>query len=231
MATRKSVKHVAPEEGSGADAESVVIGPLFANARRSKGWTLQELSEASGVAIGTLSKIENGKSGASFDTVVRVSRALEISFEDILSPNSPRFASGRRSITRKGNGVRFGFHRYEYELPCNDLVRKAMIPLIMTINTRELMPRKKWQSHPGEEYIYVVSGSVDLHTEFYEPVRINEGDSAYFDSMMAHALVNVGEGDAKMLSICLSGSLSELFGGRAGLSVEGNMLSFDSDHD
>lgn len=224
-------KRVAPEEGSGTVAEAVSIGPLLAAARRRKGWTLQELGRESGVAIGTLSKIENGKSGASFDTVVRVARALDVSFEDILSPNSPKFASGRRSITQKGKGIKFGFNYYEYEIPCNDLVRKAMIPLQMTIKTRELMPRSKWQSHPGEEYIYVVSGAVELHTEIYGPTRLDAGDSAYFDSTMAHALVSVGEGDAFMLSICLSASLDELFASNGQLRVERGAIIFDNSKD
>ncbi|WP_425105113.1 helix-turn-helix domain-containing protein [Ancylobacter sp.] len=231
MMTMRKRKRIAPEEGSGSVAESVSIGPLLADARRRKGWTLQELGRKSGVAIGTLSKIENGKSGASFDTVVRVARALEVSFEDILSPNGPKFASGRRAITRKGRGVKFGFNYYEYEIPCNDLVRKAMIPLQMTIKTRELMPRSKWQSHPGEEYIYVVSGAVDLHTEVYGPVRLEAGDSVYFDSMMAHALVNVGDGDAFMLSICLSASLDELFASNSDLRVERGAIIFDNGED
>ena len=122
-------------ETDSAEADAgVLIGPLLAAARKKKKWTLSELAKASGVAIGTLSKIENGKSGASFDTVVRVANALEMSFDALLGPNSARFASGRRSISRAGEGLRFGFGRYDYEIPCNDLVSKAMIPLVMIIN-------------------------------------------------------------------------------------------------
>jgi transcriptional regulator with XRE-family HTH domain len=229
MAKRTSTRRVAPEEGVGGGDAGVSVGPLLAAARKRKGWTLQDLGRASGVAIGTLSKIENGKSGASFDTIVRVAGALEMSFDDILGPNSPSFASGRRAITKAGDGVKFGFGSYQYEIPCNDLVSKAMIPLIMNINIRELMPRNKWQTHPGEEYIYVLSGSIEMHTEIYGPAKLDAGDSAYIDSMMAHAFVNVGAGEARMLSICLSNSLNELFGRRTRIAADGTSLSFDND--
>ena len=231
MPKRPRARAVSPETDSAEADAGVLIGPLLAATRKKKKWTLSQLAKASGVAIGTLSKIENGKSGASFDTVVRVANALEMSFDDLLGPNSPRFASGRRSVSRAGEGVKFGFGKYDYEIPCSDLVSKAMIPLIMTINTREVSPRSKWQSHTGEEYIYIISGGVQMHTEFYGPVTLQAGDSTYIDSMMAHAFVNVGPGDAKMLSVCLSGSLEELFGRRATPAADGAIVAFDLDKD
>jgi len=221
VAERVKQKHVAPEEGSGPSGTASSVGPLLAAARKRRGWTLQELSKHSGVAVGTLSKVENGKSGASFDTVSRVAAALDLSFDKLLGPNNPKFASGRRSISRNGEGLKFGFMSYDYLVACNDLVSKAMIPLVMTIKTRDVLPKSKWARHQGEEYIYVVTGSILMYTEFYEPVQLNQGDSAYIDSMMSHAFANVGEGAAEMLSICLTGSLSELFAGREEIAGEG----------
>jgi transcriptional regulator with XRE-family HTH domain len=203
--------HRAPEEGD-AESSQPAVGAKLAKARHDRGWTLMQLSKASGVAIATLSKVENGKSGASFDTISRVAGALKLRFDDILEPASKKFASGRRSVTRAGKGIRFGFRSYDYEIPCNDLISKAMVPLIMTIKTRSILPIDQWASHEGEEYIHILDGSIELHTEIYGPVHLDKGDSAYIDSMMPHAFVNVGKGDARMLSVCLSGSLKELFG-------------------
>jgi transcriptional regulator with XRE-family HTH domain len=207
--------HLAPEEVQRSGAAIVLgqpeVGRKLAEGRRAKQWTLVQLSQESGVAIGTLSKVENGKSGASFDTVSRVARALGLRIDDLLSPTAPRFAVGRRAISKRGEGVRFGFNSYDYLVPCNELTRKAMVPLIMTIRTREVLPPESWASHEGEEYIYVLSGSIELHTEFYEPTRLDAGDSAYIDSTMRHAFVSVGEEDARMLSVCLADSLPRLF--------------------
>ena len=40
-----------------------------------------------------------------------------------------------------------------------------------------------------------------MHTEFYEPFRLEAGESAYFDSSMAHLYVSVTDEDARVLSV------------------------------
>lgn len=207
--------HLAPEEVLRDAAATTLgqpeIGRRLAEGRKLKGWTLAQLSGQSGVAIATLSKVENARSGASFDTVARVARALGLRFDDILSPSNPRFATGRRVVSRAGEGVRFGFNSYDYIIPCNEITSKAMVPLIMTIKAREPLPIEAWASHEGEEYIHVISGVVELHTEHYAPAILRSGDSAYIDSVMRHAFVSRGDGDAQIISVCLAGSVSELF--------------------
>ena len=39
-------------------------------------------------------------------------------------------------------------------------------------------------SHKGEEFIYVLSGTVSLHTDQYRRLVLEAGDSCYFDSTM-----------------------------------------------
>jgi transcriptional regulator with XRE-family HTH domain len=205
---------LAPEAAAPGIIGQPEIGRRLSRARHDRGWTLARLSAESGVAIATLSKVENARSGASFDTVARVARALGLRFDDILSPDSPSLAKGRRAVTRAGEGVGFGFGSYDYLVPCGELTQKAMVPLIMTIKAREVLPPESWASHAGEEYIHVLEGEIDLHTECYEVSRLRAGDSAYIDSTMRHAFVNAGEGVARILSICLASSLEELFPGR-----------------
>ena len=36
--------------------------------------------------------------------------------------------------------------------------------------------------HSGEEYIYVLEGPVEIHTEFYEPIVLQAGESIYIDA-------------------------------------------------
>jgi uncharacterized cupin superfamily protein len=56
--------------------------------------------------------------------------------------------------------------------------------------------------HDGEEFIFVLEGSVTLHSEFYEPLAMEVGDSCYFDSRMGHASVSNGAQDARVLWVC-----------------------------
>ncbi len=86
-----------------------------------------------------------------------------------------------------------------------------MIPLVMQVKARNVPPIDEWSSHDGEEFVYVTRGATELHTQFYAPVRLEVGDSAYIDSTMRHAFLSVGKGDAEILSICMTETLR--FGG------------------
>lgn len=54
--------------------------------RKARGWGHPELSKASGVSIGTLSRIENGRHEARNHTVRQLAKAFEMSFTDLLPP-------------------------------------------------------------------------------------------------------------------------------------------------
>jgi hypothetical protein len=51
----------------------------------------------------------------------------------------------------------------------------------------------------------VLKGRIEVHTEFYEPEVLEEGESIYLDSQMGHAyLVAEGCDEALVLGICSS---------------------------
>lgn len=174
--------------------------------RKRRGWTLSELSARSGVSIAAISKIENGRSLPGAETLISLARALEITVAELMDSSRPTGSAGlaRLTVTRVGEGAGYSTPHYDYRLLCTGLSRKVMIPLEMVIRTREVPPRAEWSIHGGEELIHVLKGAIALHTAHYAPVRLAQGESAYFDSTMPHAFVSVGEGDAVILSICLS---------------------------
>ena len=47
----------------------------------------------------------------------------------------------------------------------------------------------------------MISGTVEVHTEFYEPFLMPQGASAYLDSTMGHAYISVGDEDAWVLVV------------------------------
>jgi uncharacterized cupin superfamily protein len=73
---------------------------------------------------------------------------------------------------------------------------------VAEIKARSLAEFGELVVHPGEELAFVLEGTVDLYTALYAPVRLNVGDSIYFDSGMGHAYIAVGEGACRVLSIC-----------------------------
>lgn len=203
MRPRSRSPEPAPEN---ARAEGAQIGARIKALRRDRDWTLQELGRRADVSISALSKIENNVVSASFDTLLKIARALDASFETLLDAATPGPAS-RLTMTRADAGLPFETDRYRYRVMSGEIRQKHMIPLHMEVKARSPSEAAEWSSHEGEEFIYILRGPIELHTEFYEPLRLETGDSAYFDSQMRHAFVSLGEGPGEMLSICFSRGL------------------------
>lgn len=174
--------------------------------RQSNGLTLEELSRASEVSVSTISKIENLQQKPSFETALRVARALKVNFVQMMEGPGRANPGGmaRRSVTKAGDAQVFTSDYYTYDVHATELARKIMVPLVMRIRAREAPPLHDWSIHDGEEFVYVVSGEIELHTEQYAPARLRAGESCYFDSTMRHAFVSKSDEDAEILSICLS---------------------------
>jgi transcriptional regulator with XRE-family HTH domain len=179
------------------------IGQRIKALRGDRQWTLQALSRRSKVSISALSKIENAQVAASFDTLLRIARGFGLGFDAMLNvarppPRHPLHLDPRR------RGLFFSTDMYEYEVHSAELRQKHMIPLHMEVKARQLSDLTRWSSHEGEEFIYVLKGRIELHTEFHAPALLDAGDSAYIDSKMRHAFLNRGKGKAEMLSLCFS---------------------------
>lgn len=180
---------------------SARIGPSLGTIRKAKGWTLKQFSDATGVSVATLSKIENDQAGLSFGTVLKIVSRLGMTFEELLSAGAAEGGRGRRAVNRAGSGVRITTPQYEYEIFATELVAKRMVPLITRVKARSISDFPLLPGHAGEEWIYVLKGTVEFHTEYYTSVLLKQGDSIYIDSGMGHASISVGDGDAELLSV------------------------------
>lgn len=179
------------------------LGQRIKEARRREKLTLAELSERSGVAISTLSKIENGQTTGSVDTLFKIARGLRVLFDTLVDPPAA-VPDARWVVTRAAETERFSTEQYDYDVHAAGLVSKRMLPLAMTVKARRPPAPEDWSTHPGEEYALVLEGAVELHTEHYAPVLLEAGDSAYFDSRMRHCYVAPGGSPARIISICLA---------------------------
>lgn len=55
----------------------------------------------------------------------------------------------------------------------------------------------------------MLSGEVELYTEFYEPARLRAGESFYIDSRMGHRVISVSKEDALVLWVSTHTDLGE----------------------
>jgi transcriptional regulator with XRE-family HTH domain len=177
------------------------IGERLRENRKRRGLSLQKVAQAAEVSTSWLSRIENGQTAVPYDTLKRICLALEISLEDIIQPEHRAFSSGRRAVTKRGATVPFHSDQYSYLAHSSELSHKNMVPLEMVVKARSRDEFDHWSSHDGEEFVYVISGAIEVHSEVYAPARLEAGESAYFDSGMGHVYVSVSEHDAHVLSV------------------------------
>src|SRR3546814_8705003 len=80
-----------------------------------------------------------------------------------------------------------------------------MIPILTRIRAHGAREFGDLVRHQGEEFIYVLEGRIEVHSEFYDPVTLDAGQGIYLDSSMGHASV-VAEGcdEALVLGVCSS---------------------------
>ena len=50
----------------------------------------------------------------------------------------------------------------------------------------------------------MLEGAIEVHTEHYQPIRLQTGESTYIDSDMGHAYIAVSKEDALVLGVCSS---------------------------
>lgn len=183
-----------------ASLEPLQLGQRVRQIRLSQSLTLEEASKLTGLARSTLSKIENEQISPTFTVVNKLVTGLGIDIPQLFSrPKSGPSAGGRRDITRRGEGKPHPTRTYEHELLATQLTQKKMVPFKTRVHTRTFDEFNDWVRHDGEEFLYVLSGSLLLYTEFYEPIELHQGDSAYYDCTMGHALVSTSDEDAEVL--------------------------------
>ena len=181
-------------------AEPLQLGKRVKEIRLSQGLTLEEASKLTGLARSTLSKIENEQISPTFSAVSKLVKGLNIDMPQLFTqPKRSTGAGGRRDITRGGEGKPYPTQTYEHELLATQLSAKKMIPYRTTVRARDFEEYTDWIRHEGEEFLFILRGSLLLYTEYYEPLELFAGDSAYYDCEMGHALVSTSEEDAEVI--------------------------------
>jgi transcriptional regulator with XRE-family HTH domain len=183
-----------------ASVEPLQLGQRVREIRLSQNLTLEGASQRTGLARSTLSKIENEQISPTFTAVTKLVNGLGIDIPQLFTqPSEKKAASGRRAITRQGEGRIHPTPTYEHELLATELSGKKMVPYRATVFARSFEDYQDWVRHEGEEFMLVLSGRVALYTEFYQVAELDEGDSAYYDAEMGHVLVSLSEEDAVVL--------------------------------
>ena len=184
------------------DAHTGTLAEALRRLRTQARLTLQQLSDRSSISVSTLSKIENGQLSPTYEKIAALAIGLGVDVGDLFNQPAKPVPLGRRSVTRAGSGIKHETDQYVYEALNADLADKRFVPLFTTIKAHSVGEFQSLLRHDGEEFIYVLEGTVIVNTDFYAPCTLNKGDAIYFDSTMGHACVSGSDKDAKILWVC-----------------------------
>lgn len=195
------------DQGRTAGPDEVQVGDRIRQFRESRGLTLQQLADRTGFSTALLSQIENRMTSPPLGTLVKIANALDTTVSAFIGGQEERAFSivrkaDRRIVSRVGL-KEGGKTAYTYEALGAGKAGRKMEPFLVRL--QPLADRHvSRNSHEGEEFLYVLSGKVEVFLDDYSDV-LSEGDCIYYNSTIPHHVHSVEEAEAVILAVIYQG--------------------------
>jgi transcriptional regulator with XRE-family HTH domain len=166
------------------------VGEKIQQLREARGMTVAQLAEGSLCSVDVLVQIEAGELVPSLTPLMKISRTLGVRLGTLIddephdgpvvvkakeSPSVIRF-SGKDPAADKSN-----LDFYTMGAGKKD---RHMEPFLIDVQPR-IDREAPLSSHEGEEFIYVLSGNIEINYG-QETYSLETGDSIYYDSIVPH---------------------------------------------
>jgi transcriptional regulator with XRE-family HTH domain len=187
---------IAAQEGDRVEE----IGRRIRKLREAKGLSLEDLSNLTGFDIDFLQKIENQEVHPQLGTVIKLSKALESAFGRLVSGVGDRLYSVTRrqeqKIVSRSTGLAGKQKLYTYKSLAPEVKGRHMEALLVQL---EENPDGELSVHDGEEFIYVLEGTVIMQIG-EDRFDLDPGDSVYYLSTTPH-LIAAKTGQATIMAV------------------------------
>jgi transcriptional regulator with XRE-family HTH domain len=203
---------VARERRNGTEPEYASMGDRLRQARTARGLSLRRLAEVLGVSPSLISQVETGRAKPSVNTLYALANELGISLDTLLFmdtqppspdedadglsgpqetilPHDPVQRAASRTSIRLGSGV-------VWERLTTESIRNLDFLHVTYEVGGESSPADAFQRHSGQEWGYVLSGTLTVRIGFDE-FLLQPGDAISFDSATPHRLFNAGDVPAR----------------------------------
>lgn len=179
-----------------AEASRVALGKALRAARLTRGESLAQVAEATGISRSLLSLIENDRSDITLGRLHTLAEHYGTPVADLLpAPSRPNPIVTRRTERRRLRSVAEGI---DVHVLVPD-ARRRMLPIVTVLS-----PGGKdadWWTHEGEELVVVLEGRLLVEFEGSPPVVLERGDCAYYDASRPHRWSNLLDGVTRTLSV------------------------------
>lgn len=168
------------------------IGRRVGEYRRERDWTLTALADKVGLSATQLSRIESGTRQPSVGTLIQIAHAFGVSLSRLVdqqhtAPYHLQRAADRATQPDGGLTILSG------DFP-------GLHAVHLTLPTSSDAPEAR---HSGEEWIYVLTGVIDVHIGA-DTITLVDGDSIHFPSQTTHRVHNPGQQPAQILLVATS---------------------------
>lgn len=163
----------------------------------------EEVAKAAGVSLEDYKEIETGTKDFSFTFLNNVATKLGVDLIELLTGENPRLS--RYCLMRKGEGLNMKRREgFEYKHLSYKFKNKQAECFMVTapFNKKEEELPIKLSTHPGQEFNYILKGSLKFNLDQHE-IILNEGDSIYYDSSEKHGMVATNNNDCIFLAITI----------------------------
>ena len=175
----------ASQEGQGKPLDRF-LGNTIHQLRLQHSLTLAEVSQRAGISRGMLSKIENGLSSTSLETLENLANALGVTLSRLfqsynLPSSAAQFVKNGQGMEVVRRGTRSG-HSYRL-LAYDQGPQKLFEPFLITLED----PGEEFPSfeHPGTEFLYMLEGELEYRVGD-ETFVLHPGDSLTFRGEIPH---------------------------------------------
>ncbi|MDF3161267.1 MULTISPECIES: helix-turn-helix domain-containing protein [Pseudomonas] len=179
------------------------VGARLRGIRKDQKLTLKQLSERSGVALSTLSKMELAQVSVSYEKLAAAARALGVDIAQLFSPVKTALNLVQPTVvsTAIDSAAGYSTGNYDYHPMAGDFPGRRMTPMYARIFARELTQFDDYIRHPGQEFAVVLSGRVRIQFETGESISIGCRETAYFNSGIGHIYLAESEADAEVMVV------------------------------
>lgn len=161
--------------------------------------SVEDMAEYLKVPVETYGCYEDGTLDIPASTLFEIGQRFGVDMNLLLTGEEPRMRIF--TVTRRDEGIIVERRKqYKYQNLAGKFVHKKVEPFLVTIEPRKDKPSV--YSHPGQEFAYVLEGSLKLYIHDNE-IILTEGDSIYFDSSYGHAMVALNDKPARMLVVVM----------------------------
>jgi Predicted transcriptional regulators len=186
--------------------QNKIIGEKIKNIRESQQLSIEEVAERSGVDREQIQRIESNKDFPSLAPLIKIARVLGVrlgTFLDDQTELGPVISRKKEFGSADGisfsNNAKQSRRHMSYQSLSQDKSGRHMEPFLIDIEPSTGADFIT-STHEGEEFIYVLSGIIEINYGKNTYI-LEEGDSIYYDSIVAHHVHAANGGTARILGI------------------------------